>query len=50
MRCRHPYAAGTKAAQLQPAPSSSREAPPIIPSQGAEEGIKAGKKRCKQPH
>jgi hypothetical protein len=43
-----PRAVGKKAAQLQPALSSSREAPPGITIQGAEESIKAGKKRRKQ--
>jgi hypothetical protein len=43
-----PRATGTKVAQLQPSPSSSREVPPGIAIQGAEEGIKASKKRHKQ--
>jgi hypothetical protein len=34
-------------AQLQPAPSNSREVPPDVAIQGIEEGVKAGKKRHK---
>jgi hypothetical protein len=39
-----PHSIGTKATQLQSTLSSSREAPPGITVQGAEEVIKAGKK------
>jgi hypothetical protein len=42
------YALSNKAAQLHPAPSSSREASPDIVIQDAEEGTKGGKKRRKQ--
>jgi hypothetical protein len=44
------HAVSNKAAQLHPAPSSSREALPDIAIQAPEEGTKRSKKRRKQCH
>jgi hypothetical protein len=44
------HTVSTKAAQLRSASSSHRAASPDVAIHGAEEGAKAGKKRCKQRH